>query len=76
MLTFCCRCTLKFTSYKHESYNFTTTDLEHDLESAPKTLYRICDAVARQNGNALHLIVRGREDKSVGFIVLIVAEES
>lgn len=44
--------------------------------SAPKTLYRICDAVARQNGNALHLIVRGREDKSVGFIVLIVAEES
>lgn len=87
ILTFCCRCTLKFTSYKHEKYLngtarqtiiiFLQLNPKHDLErDAPRILYRICNTVARQNSNALHLIVRGRKDESVGFIVLVVTEES
>lgn len=42
---------------------------------AEKKPYRIRDTVAGENGDALDLIVRRREDESVGFIVLIVAEE-
>lgn len=62
---------------KVSDYNFPTTKPEHDLErDAPRTLYRICNTVARQNSNALHLIVRGSKDESVGFIVLVVTEES
>lgn len=62
---------------KASDYNFPTIKPEHNLKRvAPRTLYRVCNTVARQNSNALHLIMRGRKDESVSFIVLVVTKES
>lgn len=59
-----------------QQLNLLITDSEHDLERSLKIFYRICDAVACQNSNTLHLVMRSCEHKSVGFIVLIVTKES